>query len=130
MKFNRLSLIALLIFVLLNAGCAGIDVSIPHVPLISEQERNLTEALARLRAGNEPQARDLLEKVADGVPAAGVTDEALFRLALLDLTGRWRQRFGAGANSAGATCRQVPGESLDKTICSAPFASRRGEGTA
>lgn len=85
MEFNRFALIALLIFVLLNGGCAGIDVSIPHVPVLSEQERNLTEALARLRAGDEPQARDLLEKVTDGVPAAGVTDEALFRLALLDL---------------------------------------------
>ena len=85
MKSNRFVLIALLIFALLNAGCAGIDGRMPLFHAFSEQERLLTESLAQLRAGNEPQARELLEKIADGVPAAGVTDEALFRLALLDL---------------------------------------------
>jgi outer membrane protein assembly factor BamD (BamD/ComL family) len=57
----------------------------PRLLLFSSQERSLDEAVEQLRLGNEQQARDVLEKVVNGVPTAGVTDEALFRLALLNL---------------------------------------------
>lgn len=50
-----------------------------------EQERRFAGALVFLRAGNEPEARDLLEQVIAGPPRRGVTDEALFRLSLLYL---------------------------------------------
>lgn len=50
-----------------------------------EQERRFAGALAFLKSGREPQARELLEAVLDGPQRSGVTDEALFRLALLSL---------------------------------------------
>jgi hypothetical protein len=85
MKSERFIFIALLILVMMNAGCAGLESRMPHYFTLSTQERSLSEALDRLRAGHEQQARDLLEKVVDGAPVAGVTDEALFRLALLSV---------------------------------------------
>lgn len=85
MKPERFVFFALLVMVMMNAGCAGLEGRMPRFLAFSEQERSLNEALDQLRVGNEQQARNLLEKVVDGVPAAGVTDEALFRLALLNL---------------------------------------------
>ncbi len=38
-----------------------------------------------LRSGNEQATRDLLERVVEGPPINGVTDEALFRLSVLYL---------------------------------------------
>ena len=52
---------------------------------VSEQERQVAGALEHLRMGREQEARDLLERVIGGPPRKGVTDEALFRLALLSL---------------------------------------------
>ena len=77
--------IALVALVTLNAGCAGMEERMPRLLMLSEQERTLTGALDQLRVGKEQKARELLEKVVDGASAAGVTDEALFRLALLSL---------------------------------------------
>lgn len=85
MKSERVVLIALLALVMTNAGCAGLEARMPRFLMLSEQERSLDKALEQLRAGNERQAREQLEKVLAGVPTAGVTDEALFRLALLGL---------------------------------------------
>ena len=85
MKSEHVVYIALLALVTMNAGCAGLEGRMPRFLAFSEQERTLTGALDQLRAGKEQQARDLLEKVVNGAPAAGVTDEALFRLALLSL---------------------------------------------
>jgi hypothetical protein len=53
--------------------------------MISEQERSFAGALEYLRTGNGQGARDLLEMVCEAPPVTGVTDEALFRLALLHL---------------------------------------------
>ena len=53
--------------------------------IFSSQARVLDEARGQIRAGNEQHACDLLQKVVNGEPVAGVTDEALFRLALLTL---------------------------------------------
>lgn len=85
MRSERVVFIALLVLMMLNAGCSGLEVKTSRFLAFSEQERSLNEALDKLRAGNIQQARDLLEKVVDGVPVAGVTEEALFRLALLSL---------------------------------------------
>lgn len=85
MKSERVTFIALLFLMMLNAGCACLESRMPHDLTLSTQERSLKEALDWLRAGNEQRARNLLEKVVDGAPVAGVTDEALFRLALLSL---------------------------------------------
>ena len=87
MKSEYLVYIALLALVTMSAGCAGLEgrTPTPRFLQFTEQERSLTGALDQLRMGKEQQARNLLEKVVDGAPAAGVTDEALFRLALLSL---------------------------------------------
>jgi hypothetical protein len=85
MKSEHFVYIALVTLAIMNAGCAGIEGRIPRFMLFSEQERHLAGARDLLRAGKEQQARNLLEKVAAGNPVNGVTDEALFRLALLSL---------------------------------------------
>jgi hypothetical protein len=81
MKFKRMFSIMPLYLMLIISGCAGL----PRFFTLSAQERNLSDAVTQLKLGNEPQARTLLEKIADSAPEAGVTDEALFRLAILDL---------------------------------------------
>lgn len=85
MKSEYFVYIALMALVALSTGCAGLGVKEPRIPVLSEQQRSLAGALEQLRAGREHQARDLLKMVVDGVPMAGVTDEAFFRLALLSL---------------------------------------------
>jgi hypothetical protein len=75
---------ALLFLCLMISGCASFDRSMPHF-ITSTEEQNLKAGLGQLRAGNVQTARNLLEKVVDGAPVVGVTDEALFRLALLSL---------------------------------------------
>jgi hypothetical protein len=85
MRSERLVFIVLLLLVMMSSGCAAIKRNMPDFPALSDQKRTLNEALDQLRVGREPQARDLLEKVVNGAPVAGVTDEALFRLALLSL---------------------------------------------
>lgn len=50
-----------------------------------DRERDFATALQYLRKGNEQQARAALERVVEAPPLGGVTDEALFRLALLHL---------------------------------------------
>lgn len=64
---------------LLNRHHGDTDVAVPS------HERKFAGALQLLRQGNEQGARELLEQVvvAPGLP--GVTDDALFRLALLRL---------------------------------------------
>lgn len=73
---------SLLVFV---SGCASVSTKVPTPRIISVQERSFAGALEYLRTGNGQQARDLLEKVCDAPPVTGVTDEALFRLALMYL---------------------------------------------
>ena len=50
-------------------------------------ERTYAAALQQLRSGNEAAAGELLDQVVRLAPLSGVTDEALFRLALLELRG-------------------------------------------
>ena len=75
---------ALLFLCMMNSGCATFERGAPLF-ITSAEKRNLEAGLKELRAGNEHAAHSLLEKVVDGVPTVGVTDEALFRLALLSL---------------------------------------------
>jgi len=63
----------------------GIAAAPAEVSVVREQERQFAGALEFLRMGREQEARDLLERVLGGPPRSGVTDEALFRLALLNL---------------------------------------------
>ena len=52
---------------------------------VPDREHDFATALEYLRRGNEQQARSALERVVAAPPLGGVTDEALFRLALLHL---------------------------------------------
>lgn len=74
----------LLLLCLLTSACARFERVTPQF-IKSAEERNLEAGRTQLRAGNVQSARNLLEKVVEGVPVVGVTDEALFRLALLSL---------------------------------------------
>lgn len=85
MYLERIICGLLLVLVMMTAGCAGRDGRGSCFIALSGQERILDEARDRLRAGNVQQARSLLEKVVEGESTADVSDEALFRLALLNL---------------------------------------------
>jgi hypothetical protein len=103
MKHKQIVFITLLIPVMLNAGCAGFGDRMSRYMAFSDQERYLVGAVDQLRLGNEQQARDLLEKIISGVPTIGVTDEALFRLALLSL----KEDGGKGLLRAQALLEQL-----------------------
>jgi len=62
------------------SATAPVDISVAR-----EQERRFAGALEFLRTGREQEARELLERVLEGPSRSGITDEALFRLALLYL---------------------------------------------
>ncbi len=63
---------------------------------VTATERDFATALHYLRNGNEAVSRDLLKKVVDEPNMSGVTDEAIFRLALLNL----RDENGKGEKRA------------------------------
>lgn len=84
MKSERTLSTAILLLCLMISGCASLERSTPRF-VKSPEERNLEAGLKELRSGNEQSAHNFLEKTVEGVPKAGVTDEALFRLALLSL---------------------------------------------
>jgi hypothetical protein len=125
MKPEHLVYIVLVSLVTMNAGCAGIKGSMPRFLELSGQQRSLTGSLDQLRAGKEQQARDLLEKVVDGAPTAGVTDEALFRLALLSL----KEEGGKGLQRAQALLERLADKYPDSiwTRQSAPLLSHLAE---
>lgn len=86
MRFDWIVSLAMLAMLLPAGGCGIVGKKYtPAMFYISEQERQFAGALESLGAGNEQKARDLLERVCEAQPISGVTDEALFRLALLDL---------------------------------------------
>lgn len=93
----------LLLAVLLAAGCARKMQAPPQIYQVSEQERDFAGALQALRGGREQQARELLEKVLAAPAVNGVTDEALFRLALLSV----RDEGGRGPLRARALLEQL-----------------------
>ncbi len=85
MLFKQCIFIGVLATALMTAGCAGLTGGMSRYFALSQQGRDLGAALDQLRSGNEQTAHDLLGKVVDAEPVSGVTDEALFRLALLSL---------------------------------------------
>jgi len=74
-----------LLLTLMTAGCSLLGARPTPPPRISGQELAFATALGHLRRGNEADARAELERVVAAPPLAGVSDEALFRLALLVL---------------------------------------------
>jgi hypothetical protein len=54
-------------------------------PATIAQHRSLAKAVEYLQAGNELEARNLLEFLVEDSAGSGVTDEALFRLSILQL---------------------------------------------
>ena len=66
---------------------------------VPPQRLLLKQALHALGGGKNQQARELLEKIAESSPLAGVTDEALFRLALLYLGDEGTIKAGSRAEA-------------------------------
>ncbi|RII31759.1 MAG: hypothetical protein CXR30_02830 [Geobacter sp.] len=99
MKFEWFVKIALLVMLGLSGGCGTLDGFLNKTTKrspqaaepssrkggIPQQERYLAGALEHLRKGNEQGARDLLERICEAPSVGGVTDDALFRLSLLNL---------------------------------------------
>lgn len=95
MTYKLSFFILLLVLGSLSGGCSqlGWKVSVVSVSAEDEaannpiplQERRFAAALELLRAGNELAARELFERVIEEPQRTGITDEALFRLALLSL---------------------------------------------
>lgn len=71
--------ILLTVSTLLLAGCGGLGWQ-------NRQERQLSTSIELLQAGEVRQSHDLLEEITHAPAINGVTDEALFRLALLLIT--------------------------------------------
>lgn len=90
----------LIMFIALSGGCGTFASRKPSdksaINGVSGAERNFATALHYLRNGNEAVARDLFRRVVDESILAGVTDEAIFRLALLNL----RDENGKGEKRA------------------------------
>lgn len=92
---------------LLASGCGTLVKMTKSAPwIVSSQERNYTGALQYLRSGNESGARDLLERTIKAPPVNGITDVALFRLALLNL----RNEDGKGEPRARALLNRLISE--------------------
>lgn len=71
---------------ILTGGCgAFVSKELPAPRNVTGVERNFAAALQYMRIGKESDAREQLERVVDQSPLAGITDEALFRLAILNL---------------------------------------------
>jgi hypothetical protein len=101
--------VVMVLLLALGGGCAvtkpppSIKPPPPVVPVISEQERSFAGALVYLKAGKEQQARELLERVVTLPAISGITDEALFRLALLSI----REETGKVATRAQSLLEQL-----------------------
>jgi TolA-binding protein len=80
--------LSLLLFAALSEGCGLIRVE-KAPPAVQahpgHQELSFAGALQSLKTGKEREAQTLLEEVIEGKPMPGMTDEALFRLAVLHL---------------------------------------------
>ena len=86
MNTNRLLIVLSFAALLTICGCttftAKQDTSLTETQL---QERNFAGALQFIRSGKEQEALELLEFVVAGPQVNGISDEALFRLALIQL---------------------------------------------
>lgn len=103
MRPSYIKALVVLVVFMLNAGCGINRLSTSTSRVVPDQERSFAGALEYLRTGRIQQARDLLEKVVAAAPIAGITDEALFRLALLNV----RDENGRGALRAQAQLERL-----------------------
>ena len=74
--------------VLFLSGCSTFNAlknTNSNINIIQAQEHNFAGALQYLRNGKEQKAIELFELVISGPDRQGITDEALFRLAVLNL---------------------------------------------
>lgn len=88
MKYEQFAVALLLAAAFLTGGCAAFvakDVPAVKTKDVPGVERSFSAALQFMRTGDESSARDLLERIVDEPPLVGVTDEALFRLAVFNL---------------------------------------------
>ncbi|MBC7964036.1 MAG: tetratricopeptide repeat protein [Steroidobacteraceae bacterium] len=109
MKYEQFAVfLVFLMTALLSGGCAtdaGKSLPPPPPPTtttttttreVPEAERYFSAALHFMRTGNESGAREQLERIVGLSALVGVTDEALFRLAILNL----RDEYGRGETRA------------------------------
>lgn len=97
MKYDRFTIALLLMTAMFLGGCgAFVSKNSPVKREISSAERNFAAALQFMRIGSETGAREQLERVVDDSALNGVTDEALFLLAVLIL----REENGRGETRA------------------------------
>lgn len=94
MRHNLFIVFVILFIVPLLGGCSQLGWKVSVVSVTDEdsvpttiplQERRFATALEMLRVGNELAARELFERVIEEPARNGITDEALFRLAILTL---------------------------------------------
>jgi len=105
-KHSYSKVIVLLLLFSLNTGCGTKRLSTSLALVVSEQERAFAGALEHLKTGKIQQARELLEKVVAAAPVSGITDEAIFRLALLNI----RDENGRGPLRAQALLERLENE--------------------
>jgi hypothetical protein len=83
---ERIIALVLALLLAITGGCSMLrSKPLPEAGAVVEQERRFAGALQYLMQGKEREAEQLLEQVVAGKALPGVTDEALFRLALLHL---------------------------------------------
>ena len=75
----------LIVLLLVQCGCAALRSSDGGIMERFAQSRNLAAANSLLDSGDRAGAAKLLARVVDSGSYPGITDEALFNLALLDL---------------------------------------------
>jgi hypothetical protein len=104
---KRIIALMLVLMLALSGGCGMLrGKALPGAGPAGEQERRFAGALQYLMQGKEREAEGLLEQVVAGQALPGVTDEALFRLALLHL----RDEGGKGDVHANALLTRLKKE--------------------
>lgn len=86
MSITRLLTILFFVALLMTSGCATFTATTDsNQTELQLQELNFAGALQFIRSGKELEALELLELVVAGPKVEGISDEALFRLALIQL---------------------------------------------
>jgi outer membrane protein assembly factor BamD (BamD/ComL family) len=106
-RFDRITTVMALVMIACLSGCGFIGTTtVTSSTMIADQERSFAGALEFLRSGNEQGAKELLERVVAAAPIKGISDEAMFRLALLHL----RDESGKGVQRALVLLDQLKSE--------------------
>jgi hypothetical protein len=104
---ERIIALMLALMLAITGGCSMLrSKPLPETAAAVEQERRFAGALQYLIQGKEREAEGVLEQVVAGPALSGVTDEALFRLALLQL----REEGGKGDTHAQAELTRLKKE--------------------